>query len=112
MTITIETEDENSDRVWSVLSLMQKLGILKKYLGPQVKILGLGPYGPKPDDKADQAERNQDLRVNMAFVCCTKAVVLNGLQKPNKKFYAKQVDGSYWTVASQKTTINLEFQNL
>ena len=89
MTITIKTEDENSEIVWSVLSLMQKMGVLKKYLGPQVKILGLGSHGPKPDDKADQAERNQDLRINMAFLCCTKAVVLNGLQKPNKTFYAK-----------------------
>ena len=69
MTITIETEDENSKRVWSVLSLMQKMGVLKKYLGPQVKILGLGPHGPKLDDKTDQAEKNQDLRINMVFLC-------------------------------------------
>ena len=48
----------------------------------------------------------------MAYLCCTKTVILNGLLKPNKKFFAKHVDGSYWTVGSQTTTINLEFQNL
>ena len=95
MTVVIETEDENSERVWSVLSLIQKMGILKRYLGPQVKILGLGPYGPKPEDLAGQAERCQDLRINMAYLCCTKTVILGGLLKPNKWFFAKRADGSY-----------------
>ena len=112
MTVVIETEDENSERVWSVLSLIQKMGILKRYLGPQVKILGLGPYGPKPEDLAGQAERCQDLRINMAYLFCTKSVILGGLLKPNKWFFAKRANGSYWTTEGKQTTINLEFQNL
>ena len=79
MTVIIETEDAHAKRMWSVLSLVQSNGTLKKYLGPQVKILGMGPYGPRPEDAEGQGERCQDLRINMAYLCCTKTAVLEGL---------------------------------
>ena len=112
MTIIIETEDAHAERMWSVLSLVQSNGTLEKYLGPQVKILGMGLYGPKPEDAEGQGERCQDLRINMAYLCCTKTAVLGGLLRPNKKFYTKRVDGDYWTMEGRQSTINLEFQNL
>ena len=94
MTVTIETEDKHSNRVWSVLHLIQKNGTLKKYLGQHVKILGMGLHGPKPEDCDGQGERIQDLRINMAYLCCTKTVELKGLLRPNKNFYTKRVSGN------------------
>ena len=84
-------------------------GTLKKYLGQQVKILGMGLNGPKPEDCEGQGERIQDLRINMAYLCCTKTVELKGLLRPNKNFYTKRVSGDYWTVEGRQTTINMEF---
>ena len=76
--------------MWSVLSLVQSNGTLKKYLGPQVKILGMDP---RPEDAEGQGERCQDLRINMAYLCCTKTAVLGGLLRPNKNFFTKRVNG-------------------
>ena len=112
MTVAIETEDEHSERMWSVLSLIQKNGTLKKYLGLQVKILGMGLNGPKLEDCEGQGERCQDLRINMAYLCCTKTAELGGILLPNKNFFTKRVSRDYWTVGGRQTTINMEFQNL
>ena len=67
MTVTVKVEDKNSKRVWSVLYLIKKNGSLKKFLGQNIKILGTGLYGPKPEDYDGQCKRAQDLKTNMAY---------------------------------------------
>ena len=72
----------------------------------------MGLYGPKPEDYDGQCKRAQDLKINMAYQCCTKTMELKGCILPNKKFFTKRVNGEYWSVDEKKTTLNTEFQNL
>ena len=72
----------------------------------------MGLYGSEPENLDGQCERIQDLKINMAYLCCTKTANLKGLLLPNKNFYTKTVNGDYWAVDWKQTTINTEFQNL
>ena len=72
----------------------------------------MGLYGPKPEDYDGQCERVQDLKINMAYQCCTSIAELKGCILSNKNFYTKTVNGNYWAVDRKQTTINAEFQNL
>ena len=86
-------------------------GSLKKYLGQNVKVLGMGMYGSKPEDYDGQCKRAQDLKINMTYQCCTSTAEMKGCALPNN-FYTKLVNRKYCSVDGKKTTLNTEFQNL
>ena len=82
--IMIETEADAGSRLHSILYMIQKGGSLKKYLGQNATILGMGPYGPKAEDMDGQCDRAQYLKVNVMYHCCTDGATLNGMASPNK----------------------------
>ena len=112
MVLVIECECDDGKMMWSVLHLIEKTGSLKKYFGQCAKVPGMGPYGPRLDDIDGQCKRAGQLKVNMSFNCCTTGALLKGLTHPNKKWYAKMKDGTYWPVGGKTTSWNSEFQNM
>ena len=112
MVLMIECECDDGKRMWPVLHLIENTGSLKKYFGQCTKVLGMGPYGPRLDNIDGQYKRAWQLKVNMSFNCCTTGALLKGLTHPNKKWYAKRKDGTYWPVGGKTTTWNSKFQNM
>ena len=112
MVIMIETEADAGNRFNSILHMIQKGGSLKKYLGENVMILGMGPYGPRIEDMDGQCDRAQYLRVNMMYQCCKDGATLKGMAHPNKKFPTKKTDGKYYTTGTRHTTLNQLLQDI
>ena len=88
-----EIEYNNGKHFYPVMQMLKQSGTLTKTFRPNVKLIGMGSHGPQADNLEGWINRARIVKINVSFHCCTHRIILTDLSEPNKKWYAKMVNG-------------------